>query len=38
MKSQVCWDVRLLLWVPDLFLIEDGHYILPTLMETFTQL
>jgi hypothetical protein len=27
MKSQVCWDVRLLLWVPELLLSVDDHYI-----------
>jgi len=37
MNSQVCWDVRLLFWVPDLLLTEDDHYILPRLMEIFAQ-
>jgi hypothetical protein len=38
MNSQVCWDVRLLLWVPELLLTDDNHYILPRLTEIFTQL
>ena len=37
MNSQVCWDVRLLFWVPELLLTEDDHYILPRLMEIFAQ-
>jgi len=38
MKSPVCWDVRLLIWIPELLLAQDDHYILPRLMEIFTQL
>jgi hypothetical protein len=38
MNSQVCCDVSLLLWVPELLITEDDHYILPRLMEIFVQL